>query len=48
MTPLHFHKVELVQVVNKDQMTLSIRVIEFITKLTSQEKEAKFLLAALP
>lgn len=48
MTPLHFHKVELVQVVNKDQMTLSIRVIEFITKLTSQKKEAKFLLAALP
>lgn len=48
MTPLHFHKDELVQVVNKDNMTQNIRVIEFITKLTAQEREAKFLLADLP
>lgn len=48
MTLLHFHTVELVQVVNKDKMTQNIRVIEFITKLTSQERESKFLLADLP
>lgn len=48
MTPLHFHKDEFVQVVNEDKMTQNIRVIEFITELTAQEREEKFLLADLP
>lgn len=38
MTPLHFHKDEFVQVVNEDKITQNIRVIEFITELTAQER----------
>lgn len=48
MTPLHFHKDEFVQVVNEDKMAQNIRVIEFTTELTAQERETKFFLADLP